>query len=132
MARMLVTQLYDPLAQIRVSYFNAALFEVRIESAFLRKHRFALYHLRHTMPRENARDDCVVLSSVACPVDLRAQLRGRGLELLEILIELRHRVQLDLRCQIAKRFPLRHRLRSAIAFAARAPDGRIVPTNLLR
>ena len=107
-------------------------FQVRIEAALFGEHRFAFHHARYAMPREDAGDDRVVLGRVASPVDLGAELRGGGFELLEVFVEPRHRVELDPRRQIAQRFPLGDRLRGPIALGTRAPDRRVVPTHLRR
>ena len=63
------------------------------------------------------------------PVDLSAESRGRGLELFQVLVQPRHRVQFDSRGQVAQRFPLRNAVGGAIALRAGEPHGRVVPTD---
>ena len=54
------------------------------------------------MPLKNSGDDRIVLGGVSCPVNLRAKPRGVGLELFEVFIQPRHRVQLDPRGDVAR------------------------------
>src|SRR4051812_30293435 len=113
-ARMFMAKLDDPLAEIGVGNLDAAFFQMWIEATLFGEHRFAFYNSRYAMTREDAGDDRVVLSRVASPVDLGAQLCGGGFELLEIFVEPRHGVELGSRCYVAQHFPLGDRLRGPI------------------
>src|SRR5262249_28035158 len=63
---------------------------------------------------------------VARPVDVRAELRGAGLELFEVLVQMRERVLLDLRGQLAQLLPLRHAGDRLITVLAHSPHEAVV------
>src|SRR3954469_16103190 len=84
-ARRLLEELHDPLAQIGVDHLDPALSEVRVQVALLGEHRLALHEARDAMPAEDPVDDPVVLVAVARPVDVRTVGEGVALELLEII-----------------------------------------------
>ena len=131
-ARVLLAQLHDPFAEVGIGHLDAALFEMRVEAALLGEHRFAFDDARER--RAVARmlgDNGVVLGRIAGPMNLSAQTRGVGLELFEIFVEPRHRVELDLRSEIAERFPLRHAMGGAVAFRTGKPHRRIMPANAI-
>ena len=75
---------------------------------------------------EDVVDDRVVLLGVAGPVDVGAELGRVGLELFEVVVQVRERVFLDLRGQLAEFLPLRHAGDRLVAVLAHPPDEAVV------
>src|SRR5262249_7136260 len=71
-------------------------------------------------------DDRVVLLGVAGPVDVGPEPGRVGLELLEVPVQVRERVLLDLRGQLAQLLPLRHAGDRLVAVLAHPPDQAVV------
>ena len=88
-AGWLVGELLDPLAEVRLGHLDAALLKVGRHAALLLKHRLALDQRLHPVRVEDVVDDRVVLVGVACPVDVGAELGRVGLELFEVVVEVR-------------------------------------------
>ena len=72
-----------------------------------------------------------------CSAASRAQWTWRpsrvalALELFEVFVQPRHRVELDLRGQLAQRFPFGQRVASPVALGAHEPHRRVVPVGTL-
>ena len=125
-ARRLVGELLDAFAEVRFGDLDAALLEVGRHAALLLEHRLALDQRLDPVRLEYVVDDRVVLLGVAGPVDVRAELGRVGLELFEVLVQVRERVLLDLRCQLAEFLPLRHAGDGLVAVLAHPPDEAVV------
>ena len=100
-----------------------------IECALFGQHRFAFDDACRAVLLNNPGDDGVVLGRIASPMNLGSQSRGIGLELFEVFVEARHRVELDLRRQFTKCLPLGHPVGRPIAFGAGKPHRRVVPPH---
>src|SRR5215204_390031 len=98
-----------------VDHLDAASLEEGAHVAFLGEHRLAFDEGLGAAFGEDVVDDLVVLGGVAGPVHLDA-IRGRvALERLEIAGEVRKRVLLDPRGELAQRLPFRDVMRLAVA-----------------
>src|SRR3954451_18059865 len=93
MTGMLLAKLHNPFAEVGISNFDTLLLKMRIEPAFLGKHRLALHDPCYAVLLQNAGNYRVVLGGVARPVDRSPEPRGGRFELLEVFIEPRHRVK---------------------------------------
>ena len=75
---------------------------------------------------EDVVDDRVVLLGIARPMDVGAELGRVLLELFEVLVQVRERVFLDLRRQLAEVVPLGHAGDRLVAILAHPPDEAVV------
>src|SRR5262249_654551 len=92
----------------------------------LLEHRLTLDQGLDPVRLEDVVDHRVVLLRVPCPMDVRAELGRVGLELFEILVQVRERVLLDLRGQLAELLPFRHASDRLVAVVAHPPDEAVV------
>ena len=125
-ARRLAVELLDALAQVRLGHLDPALLEVGRHAALLLEHRLALGQGLDTVRMQDVVDHRVVLLGVPGPVDVRAELRRVGLELFEVPVQVRERVLLDLRGQLAQLLPLRNAGDRHVAVVAHPPDEAVV------
>ena len=122
----LVVQLLDAFAKIGLDHLDVARLEERAHVAFLSQHRFALDQRLGAMRREDVVDDLVVLAGIARPMHFRAVVPGLGFELLQIIREVRQRVLLDRRGEIAQFLPFGNAVRLPIALDFEVPEPTIV------
>jgi hypothetical protein len=94
-ARRLVVQLLDALAQIRLHHDDAALFQERAHVALVGQHRLRLDERSRPAGAQEIVDDLVVLGRILRPVDVRAVGDRIALELLQVIAEVGERVLLD-------------------------------------
>src|SRR5262249_51242353 len=109
-----------------LGHLDAALLQVGRHAALLLEHRLALDQRPDAVRLEDVMDRRVVLVGVAGPVDARAELGRVGLELLEVVVQRRERVLLDLRGQLAQCLPLGHAGDRPVAVLTHAPDEAVV------
>src|SRR3954451_988216 len=102
MTGMLLAKLHNPFAEVGISNFDTLLLKMRIEPAFLGKHRLALHDPCYAVLLQNAGNYRVVLGGVAPPMDLCTESCGARFELLKIFVEPRHRVEFDPRGKVAQ------------------------------
>ena len=125
-ARRLVGQLLDALTQVRLGHLDPAPLEVGRHAALLLEHRFALDQGLDFVGLEDVEDRGVVFVCIAGPVNVRAKLGRVCLELFEVLVQVRERVLLDLRSQLAQLLPLRNSGDRLVAILAHSPDEAVV------
>src|SRR6516165_1569807 len=130
MAGRLVIELLDAFAEVGLDHLDVALFEIRPHIAFLGQHRFAFDQSLRAMRGEDVIDDLIVLTGIARPMHMRAVFPGLSFELLEIFVEMRKRVLLDRRCEIAELLPFRDPVRLAVAFHPEIPQAPIVELEM--
>ncbi len=94
-ARRLVVQLLDPLAEIRLDHRDVAPLEVRAHLALVGQHRLGLHQRARAAVAKQVEDDLVVLGGVSREVDLGAVVDGVAFEFLEVVVEVAERVLLD-------------------------------------
>ena len=130
-ARRLVVELLDALAQIGLDDFDAAVFQEGPHLALVGQHRLALHQQRGLVRGHDLEHDLVVLGGVACPVHDGAIGLRVALELQQVVAQIRQRVFLDRRREQAKRFPLGHRLALAVALLAQVPQALVVEVGVV-
>ena len=108
-ARRLAADLDQVFAEIGFDRFDAALFQAMIEPDLLRDHRFALGDDAGSRLPANLQDDVARIGGGRGVIHTRAGSGGLALEGLEIEIEMRQRVVLDLAPALAQRLELRQR-----------------------
>src|SRR3954468_13410143 len=117
-ARPLVGELDDVLAEVGLDRLDAVSLEVGVEADLLGDHALALGDRAGTRRAAQVEHDGAGLGGVAGPVDLAAALADLGLERLEVEVEVGQRVVLDRHRQVAE--PLE--LGQALGGAGAAPD----------
>ena len=122
MARILVVELLDALAEIGLDHLDADRGHVRPEAALLGEHRLALDERLGAMVAQDAVDDLVVLGGVARPMHVDAVRSRIGLELVEILVEMGERVLLDRRSERPKLLPFGNAVHLAVALLPQVPE----------
>lgn len=90
----IVAELHDQLGQIRLVRADAGLGQRLVESDLLRRHRLDLDDLALTGLPHQPGDDPVGLVRVRRPVDLPARGDDRGLQLLQVVVEMAQRTVL--------------------------------------
>ena len=122
MARVLVVELLDALAEIGLDNLDTDRRHVMPEPAFLGQHRLALDQRLCAMILKNAVDDLIVLGGVAHPMHVDAVRPRIGLELLQILVEMGERVLLDRRGERAQLLPFGNAVHLAVALLPQIPQ----------
>ena len=120
-AGRLAVELLDALAEVRLGHLDPALLEVGRHAALLLEHRLTLGQGLDPVRMQDVVNHRVVLLGVAGPVDVRAELGRVGLELFEVPVQVRERVLLDLRGQLAELLPLWHARDRLVAVLAHPP-----------
>jgi hypothetical protein len=126
MARVLIVELLDALAQIGLDHLDSDRRHVVAETAFLGEHRLALDERRRAVIAENTVDGVIVLGSVTRPVQVNAVSARIGLEFLEVAVEMDERVLLDRRGERAQLLPFGNGVHLAVAFPAQIPEPFVV------
>ncbi len=125
-ARRLVVQLLDALAEIRLDDVDPAPRQIRPQFALVGQHRLALDQGLGLVVGQDLMDDAVVLLGVQRPMNMRAVLLGVVLELQEVVRQVGERVLLDGRRQVPEFVPLGHRVALAIALHPQVPQALVV------
>jgi hypothetical protein len=130
-ARRLVIELLDALAEVGLHRLDAAVGEERPQLALVGQHRLALDQRRHGVRLQDLGDDLVVLGGVARPVHDHAVGDRVALELDQVVAEVAERVLLDRRGERAQLLPLGDRLRLGVALAAQVPEALVVELGVV-
>ena len=131
-AGWLVVELLDALAEIGLDHLDAARLQKRTHVAFVGEHRLAFDQRLRAMRRQDVVDDLVVLAGVARPMHVRAIVLGLGFELLEIISEVRQRMLLDRRGEVAQLLPFGDAVRLPIALEPQVPEPPVVEFEMRR
>ena len=121
MARILVVELLDALAEIGFDHLDADRRHVVPEAAFLGQHRLALDQRLGAVIAEDAVNNPVVLGSVTRPMHVNAVRARVILELFQILVEMGERVLLDRRGERAQLLPFGNAVHLAVALLPQIP-----------
>ncbi len=121
MARRLVVELLDALAEVGLGDGDALLAQEVAHAALFREHRLALDKRRGAVVAQDAEHDRIVLGAVLRPVDVDAVGLRRRLELLEVGVEVGERVLLDRRGEAAQLLPLGQTVHLLVALGAQVP-----------
>ena len=122
MARILIVELLDALAEIGLDHLDADRGHVGPEAALLGQHRLAFDQQLRAVVAQNAVHDLVVLGTVACPMHVDPIRSRIGLELVEILVEMGERVLLDRRSERPKLLPFGNAVHLAVALLPQIPQ----------
>ncbi len=98
-AGRLPEQLHDALAQVRIDHLDATRLQVGVQTALFGQHRLAFDHAPHVAGGQQLMHDTVVGGGIARPVHLDTAGARLCLELLQVAIQMREHVRLDLRGQ---------------------------------
>ena len=130
-ARRLVIELLDALAEVGFHDLDAAGFEKRPHVAFVGQHRLRLDQRACAARIHDLENDLVVLGSVPCPMHVNAVARRVGLEFLEVVGEVGQRVFLDLRGQRPERLPFVELYAFAVALLPQVPEPAIMEFDVI-
>ena len=130
-ARRLVVELLDALAEIGLHDLDAAGFEKRPHVALVGQHRLRLDQRARAARLHDVEHDLVVLGGVPCPMHVRAVARRVALEFLEVVGEVGQRVFLDRRGQRAQLLPFGKVLALAVALLAQVPQPLVVEFDVV-
>ena len=131
MARLLMQELDDALAEVGLHHIDAVLFQIGVHFALFGEHGLRLHHLRHTVALQNGKHCLVELRGILRPMHLHSAALQRVRELLQIIRQMGDGVLLYLRGMFAQVFPLRQLLCHLVALLSHRPEGGVVPTGLL-
>src|SRR5260221_4435660 len=122
MARILVVELLDALAEIGLDHLDPDRSHVVPEAALLGQHRLALDERLSAIVAQDGVDDLVVLGGVAGPMHLDPVRSRIGLELVEIFVEMGERVLLDRRGERPEFLPFGNAVHLAVALLPQVPE----------
>ena len=131
MARRLVVELLNTLAQIGLNDLDSAPFEEGAHIAFLSQHGLALDQRFGLSRQEDVVDDLIVLGRVARPMDFNAIPDRVAFELFEVVGLMRERVLLDVRGELTQFLPFGDAVRLAVALLAQIPEPGIMERLVL-
>lgn len=131
MARVLMIELLDALAQIGFHHRDAARLQIVAHVALVGQHRLAFDERGHAALAHQLVDERVVLFRVRREMHDDAVFLGLIRELREVIREMRQRVFLDARCQIAQRFPLGNAVRLRVALRTQVPETLVVKRHVV-
>ena len=130
-ARRLVVELLDALAEIRLHDLDPPILEEGPHFALVGEHRLGLDQRARAARAHDVEHDLVVLGSVLRPVHVRAVPGRVALELLEIVREVGQRVLLDRRRQRPQLLPLRNAARSPGRASCAGPKPLVVEVEMV-
>ena len=130
-ARWLVVELLDALAQIGLHDLDPPIREEGPHFALVGEHRLGLDQRARIARAHDVEHDLVVLGGVLGPMHVRAVARRVALEFLQVVGEMGQRVLLDRRRQRAQLFPLGKVLALPVAFLAQVPQPLVVEVEMV-
>src|ERR1700692_2344125 len=122
MARILVVELLEALAEIGLDYLDPDRSHVVSKAALLGQHRFALDKRLCTVVTQDAVHDLIMLGGVAGPMDVNPVRSRIGLELVKIRVEMGERVLFDRRSERPKLLPFGNAVHLPVALLPQIPE----------
>jgi hypothetical protein len=130
-ARRLVVELLDALAEIGLDHLDAAGPEELAHLAFVGQHRLRLDQRGRAPRAEQVEHRLVVLDGVARPVHVHAVGARVALELFEVVGQMGERVLLDSRGERAQLLPFGKALALPVALLAQVPQPPVVELDVV-
>ena len=121
MARIFVVELLYALAEVGFDHLDADRRHIGAKTALLGQHRLALDEGLGAVIPEDCVDDAVLLGGVASPMHIGAVRTRIGLELFEVLVQVRERVLLDRKGEEPKFLPFGNAVHLAVTLLPQIP-----------